>query len=104
MRHLKKFNELYDSETMRDKYTDLTPIENEDSTSRKGYINIPYKEIVEKVFTPNIARHSDIKDSWAFQDEQDRKAFIWSYRHTGKLEDCKTWSIDGNMDLLERAF
>src|ERR1039458_9184691 len=85
----------------------LTPIDNENTTSRKGSLSISYKEIVEKVFSPNINRHHadvNVKDSWAFQDEQSRKAFIWSYRHSGKLENCKTWSIDGDKDLLKELF
>lgn len=84
----------------------LTPI-SECGGSRQGTLSASYKEIVEKIFKPNATKLDDpdkVKASWGFQDESGRKGFIWCYKHYGKKETCKEWSIDGDKNLLTELF
>jgi hypothetical protein len=74
-------------------------------SGRDGYLNSTFKEIVEKIFEPNVTEFDDypkVDASWGFQDESGRKAFIWCYyawRGT-----CTQWSICGDVSLLTEIF
>lgn len=75
--------------------------------SRTGTLSTNYKEIVEKIFKENATELDDtdrVKASWGFEDESGRKAFIWCYKHYGKKETCKEWSVDGDKNLLTELF
>ena len=76
-------------------------------SSRTGGLSATYKEIVEKIFEPNVTELDDpdkVRASWGFEDEKGRKAFIWCYKHYGKKKDCTHWSVDGDMSLLIDLF
>jgi len=45
-----------------------------------------------------------VKASWGFKDSQGREGFIWSYKHYGKKETCKEWSVSGDKELLKELF
>ena len=66
-----------------------------------------YKQIVAKVFKPNVTDLDDdskVKASWGIIDEKGRKAFIWSYKFYGNIKNCNSFSICGDFDLLKEIF
>ena len=75
--------------------------------SKHGELNATYREIVAKVFEPNVTDLDDpytVKASWGFVDNKGRKGFIWCYKHYGKKETCTKWSVDGDAELLTELF
>ena len=84
----------------------LIPID-ETGSCKQGTLSTTYKEIVEKIFEPNVTDLDDpdkVKASWGFQDKTGRKGFIWCYKHYGEKETCTDWSIDGDKTLLTELF
>jgi hypothetical protein len=84
----------------------ITPIR-ETGPSRTGTLNASYDQIVEKVGPPNVTDMDDpikVAASWGFEDDQGRKAYIWSYKYYGDIEECFCWSTDGDQSLLQELF
>ena len=84
----------------------LTAIQ-EKGTDKIGTLRTNYKEIVEKIFEPNTTHLDDpydVKASWGFTDHLNRKAFIWSYKYYGEIDECNTFSVGGNKELLKELF
>ena len=74
---------------------------------KDGSLKVNYKEVVEKVFEPNVTKlddHDKVKASWGFQDDKGRKGFIWAYKFYGNIEDCNTFSVSGDRSLLKELF
>jgi len=78
--------------------------------SKTGELKISYKEIIEKIFEPNVTELDDpnkVSASWGFKDNMGREAFIWAKGANGLYEnvvDCDVFSITGNVDLLKEIF
>ena len=73
----------------------------------EGNLNVNYKQVVEKLFEPNVIELDDpdkVIASWGFKDDNGRKSFIWSYKFYGNIEDCNTFSVSGDKDLLRELF
>mgnify|MGYP007028908903 CR=1 FL=1 len=76
-------------------------------SGREGTLSLSYFEIVDKVFEPNVTELDDpdkVKASWGFIDDIGRKGFIWSYKFEGNIEECNSFSVSGNKELLKELF
>ena len=74
---------------------------------KEGTLKVNYKEVVEKIFEPNVTELDDddkVSASWGFKDDNDREAFIWSYKFCGNIEDCNSFSVSGDRSLLKELF
>jgi len=77
------------------------------SSGKDGNLKVNYNQVVEKVFEPNVTELDDpdkVGASWGFQDDKGRKAFVWSYKFYGEIEDCNTFSVSGDRSLLKDLF
>lgn len=76
-------------------------------SQKDGTLYINYKQLVKKVFEPNVTElddHDKVSASWGFKDDKGREAFIWSYKFYGNIEDCNTFSVSGDKKLLKELF
>lgn len=76
-------------------------------SGKDGNLKANYKEVVEKVFDPNVTELDDpdkVGASWGFKDDSGRKAFIWACKFYGNIEDCDTFSVSGDRSLLKELF
>lgn len=75
--------------------------------SKTGTLKMNYKDVVKKVFEPNVTELDDpdkVAAGWGFSDEKGRKAFIWSYKYYGNIYGCNSFSVDGDRELLKELF
>lgn len=77
--------------------------------SRTGTLHATYDEIVKAVGEPNVTDIDDpdkVKASWGFgrQNNPGSKGFIWCYNYYGNVKYCKSWSADGDPELLTELF
>ena len=76
-------------------------------SGKDGKLKVNYKQVVEKVFKPNVTELDDpdkVGASWGFNDDNGREAFIWAYEFYGNIEDCNTFSVSGDRGLLKELF
>ena len=76
-------------------------------SEKDGNLKVNYKEVVEKVFEPNVTELDDpdkVGASWGFKDDNGREAFIWAYKFYGNIEDCNNFSVYGDRSLLKELF
>ncbi len=76
-------------------------------SGKEGNLKLNYKQVVEKVFEPNVTELDDLSKvdaSWGFNDDNGRKAFIWAYKFYGDKKDCNNFSVSGDRSLLKELF
>lgn len=80
---------------------------NKVGSGKDGILNLNYKQVVERVFEPNVTELDDpskVLASWGVIDGDGREAFIWSYKFYGNIEDCNIFSVCGDENLLKELF
>lgn len=103
--------------------TELTTI---DKTATIGTLNKNYNAIVAKLGDPNIheeiidkkpiiaVKHNETpttdkqlsltRDSWAFEDNLNRKGYIWPRNIRINLKLNTLWNVNGDIDMLQELF
>lgn len=74
---------------------------------KQGTLSMSYEDVVSKVFKPNTTELDDpdkVPAAWGFIDDKKREGFIWAYKHYGRIETCRSFSVSGNKDLLFDIF
>lgn len=76
-------------------------------SGKDGNLKVSFNQVVQKVFEPNVTELDDpdkVSASWAFKDDNGRKAFIWAYKFYGNIEECNIFSTSGDRSLLKDLF
>lgn len=82
----------------------IVPIR-EAGQSRTGTLHMTYDQICELVGPPNCTDDpTKVEASWGFAaaSDPDQKGFVWCYKQAAN--ECTSWSVDGDPDLLLEVF
>jgi hypothetical protein len=74
---------------------------------KDGVLRMRYKDIIDKVFPPNVTDLDDefkVKASWGFRDEDGRDGFIWCHGYNGDVTENEYWSVCGDRTLMRDIF